>query len=101
LPRLAVETLNYTKNEGIYMKIKIFVYIVILGAFLSSCGPSESHKEEAYEAGWNSIWNERCQGIAQPLMVPSKYDDSNGSGEILGYYRSGIADASANPNLCK
>lgn len=83
------------------MKIKIFVCIVALGALLFSCGPSESLKEEAYEAGWNSIWNERCRGIAQPLMVPSKYDDSKGSGEILSYYRSGIADAIADPNLCK
>ena len=81
------------------MKTKL-LYIVILGILLAGCGASESFKEEAYEAGWNSIWNERCRGIAQPLMVPKKYDDSKGSGEILGYYRSGIADASANPNLC-
>jgi len=83
------------------MKIKLFFCLVFLLVFLSNCGPSDSLKEEAYEAGWNSIWNERCRDIAQPLMVPSKYDDSKGNGEILGYYRSGIADAIANPNLCK
>lgn len=72
-----------------------------LVVLLSACSPSDSQKEEAYEAGWNSIYNERCRGIAQPMMIPSKYDDSNGSGELVNYYRSGIADAEADPNLCK
>jgi hypothetical protein len=35
------------------------------------------------------------------MMIPSKYDDSNGSGELVNYYRSGIADAEGDPNLCK
>lgn len=75
--------------------------VASLTALLSACSPSDSHKEEAYEAGWNSIYNERCRGIQQPMMIPSKYDDSNGSGELVNYYRSGIADAEGDPNLCK
>jgi hypothetical protein len=71
-----------------------------LAVLLSACSPSDSLKEEAYEAGWNSIYNERCRGIPQPMMIPKKYDDSNGGGELVNYYRSGIADAEANPNLC-
>jgi hypothetical protein len=35
------------------------------------------------------------------MMIPKKYDDSNGSGELVSYYRSGIADAEADPNLCR
>ena len=73
----------------------------LLAVLLSACSPSDSQKEAAYEAGWNSIYNERCRGIEQPMMIPSKYDDSNGSGELVNYYRSGIADAESDPNLCK
>lgn len=84
------------------MKISIQVLIVTsLTVLLSACSPSDSLKEEAYESGWNSIYNERCRGIEQPMMIPSKYDDSNGSGELLDYYRSGAADAASDPNLCK
>jgi|TARA_B110001469_G_scaffold87408_1_gene82921 hypothetical protein len=84
------------------MKISIQVLIIAsLTVLLSACSPSDSQKEAAYEAGWNSIFNERCRGIAQPMMIPSKYDDSNGSGELVNYYRSGIADAESDPNLCK
>tara|TARA_B110001469_G_scaffold119193_1_gene126558 strand:+ start:863 stop:1117 length:255 start_codon:yes stop_codon:yes gene_type:complete len=75
--------------------------VASLTVLLSACSPSDSQKEAAYEAGWNSIYNERCRGIAQPMMIPKKYDDSNGSGELVNYYRSGIADAEADPNLCK
>lgn len=73
----------------------------LLAVLLSACSPSDSQKEAAYEAGWNSIYNERCRGIEQPMMIPSKYDDSNGSGELVYYYRSGVADAEADPNLCR
>ena len=84
------------------MKISIQVLIIAsLTVLLSACSPSDSQREAAYEAGWNSIFNERCRGIAQPMMIPSKYDDSNGSGELVNYYRSGIADAESDPNLCK
>lgn len=84
------------------MKISIQILLVAsLAVLLSACSPSDSQKEAAYEAGWYSIFNERCQGIAQPMMIPSKYDDSNGSGELVNYYRSGIADAESDPNLCK
>ena len=75
--------------------------VASLTVLLSACSPSDSQKEAAYEAGWNSIYNERCRGIEQPMMIPSKYDDSNGSGELVNYYRSGIADAESDPNLCK
>ena len=81
--------------------MKIFIPLLVLSSLLAGCGPSDSLKKEAYDAGWNSIFNEKCHGIAQPMMVPKKYDDSTGSGVVLGYYRSGIADASADPNLCK
>ena len=84
------------------MKISIQVLLVAsLTVLLSACGPSDSEKDEAYEAGWESIYNERCRGIAQPMMIPSKYDDSTGRGELVNYYRSGVADAEADPNLCK
>ena len=84
------------------MKASIQALTVIsLTALLSACSPSDSLKEEAYEAGWNSIYNERCRGIEQPMMMPKKYDDSNGRGELVRYYRSGIVDAEADPNLCK
>jgi hypothetical protein len=75
--------------------------VASLTVLLSACSPSDSEKDEAYEAGWNSIYNERCRGIEQPMMIPKKYDDSNGSGELVNYYRSGIADAEADPNLCR
>lgn len=82
-------------------KIIQVLLVASLTVLLSACSPSDSQKEEAYGAGWNSIYNERCRGIAQPMMIPSKYDDSNGSGELVNYYRSGIADAESDPNLCK
>lgn len=74
----------------------IFFFAIII----AGCGPSESLREEAYDAGWNSAYNERCRNIDPPLMMPSKYDDSTGSGELVGHYRAGIADAKADPNLC-
>ena len=84
------------------MKTSIQVLLVAsLAVLLSACSPSDSEKDEAYEAGWNSIYNERCRGIEQPVMMPSKYDDSTGRGELVYYYRSGVADAEADPNLCR
>lgn len=76
------------------------IAILIIGVCSIGCGPSEALQEEAYDAGWNSAWNELCRDVEPPLMMPSKYDDSMGSGELVGYYRAGIADAKANPNLC-
>jgi hypothetical protein len=80
--------------------INKLIYI-ILGALLVSCGSTESLKDEAYNAGWNSIWDERCRGITQPQVVPKKYDDSYEGGEVLSYYRNGISDAISNKNICE
>jgi len=71
-----------------------------LACAITGCGHSESLKEEAYDAGWDSAWNERCKDLEPPLMMPGKYDDSTGSGELVRYYRAGIADAKADPGLC-
>ena len=73
---------------------------MLMMMFLIGCDPSDSLKEEAYESGWNSIYMERCMGIEKPLMIPDKYDDSEGSGILVDCYRSGAADAYADPNLC-
>jgi hypothetical protein len=62
--------------------INKLIYI-ILGALLVSCGSSESLKDEAYNAGWNSIWDERCRGITKPQVVPEKYDDSYEGGTVM------------------
>jgi hypothetical protein len=86
-------------NE-IIIKYKL-VFLAMLAVLLSACGPSESSKEDAYDAGWRSAWNEKCRDIPAPLMMPSEYDDSKGSGELVGYYRSGIYDAKADKDLCK
>ena len=85
-------------------KAIIFPMVSLLLAgcdFSSPFGSSEQLKNEAYSAGWNSIWNERCKNMTLPLMIPSKYDDSSKSGELVGYYRSGISDATTNPKLCE
>ena len=85
-------------------KAIIFPMVSLLLAgcdFSSPFGSSEQLKNEAYSAGWNSIWNERCKNMTLPLMIPGKYDDSTKSGELVGYYRSGISDATTNPKLCE
>jgi len=46
-------------------------------------------------------YNERCHKIEPPLKIPSQYDDSMDKGILVGEYRSGYADAMADPNLCK
>jgi hypothetical protein len=74
--------------------------ICALAGVITGCGPSKSLKEEAYDAGWDSAWNERCNDLEPPLMMPSKYDDSTESGELVRYYRAGIADAKADSGLC-
>lgn len=75
--------------------------MAVLGIYATGCGPSQAKLDEAYEAGWTSIYNERCRGIEQPLMMPSQYDDSKGSGKLVSAYRAGIADANVDPNLCR
>ena len=75
--------------------------IFSIAAMLLGCGPSDELKDEAYSVGYNSIWNEKCNGIAQPIFIPKKYDDSTGSGEVLSYFEAGIIDAQGNSNLCK
>ena len=77
------------------------LFPMIITVLLTACGPSESLTEEAYDAGWRSVWNERCRGIKPPLMMPSKYDDSTGSGKLVSHFRAGIADAEADKNLCE
>jgi hypothetical protein len=77
------------------------VCLAMMAVLLSACGASESSKDEAYDAGWRSAWNEKCRNTPPPLMMPSQYDDSKDSGELAGYYRSGIYDAKADKNLCK
>lgn len=67
----------------------------------AGCGPSQAKLDEAYEAGWMSIYRERCQGIEQPLMMPSQYDDSKWSGKMVNAYRAGIYDAKVDPDLCR
>lgn len=81
---------------------KALANILVAAAILfGACGPTEDAKEEAYSAGWNSAVDERCKKIEPPLMMPSKYDDSKDSGELVQAYRSGIADAKADSTLCK
>lgn len=75
--------------------------LLLLLSLFAGCGPSQAKLDEAYEAGWTSIYNERCRGVEQPLMMPSQYDDSKGSGELVSAYRAGITDAKADPNLCR
>lgn len=82
------------------MKIKNLLIGLPLLFALSGCGPSESELDEAYNAGYRSIWNEKCRGIEQPLMMPSQYDDSTGRGKLADAYRSGMAAAQFNPYLC-
>lgn len=78
-----------------------FSQVLAATTALVACGPSDSLKDEAYDAGWRSAYNERCHNIAPPLMIPSKYDDSTGNGEVVSVYRAGIADAVADRNLCR
>lgn len=79
----------------------VIIGLAVLCFCSTGCGPNQAKLDEAYNAGWRSIYNERCQGIEQPLMMPSQYDDSKGSGKLVAAYRAGIADAEADPNLCK
>lgn len=85
--------------DKLKLKLKT-LSITYLTVFLVACGPSDSLKDEAYNAGWQSAWNERCRGIDPPLMMPSKYDDSRNSGELVYSYRAGIVGAKASGDLC-
>lgn len=82
------------------MKVALLA-VVALALLLVGCGPSQDQLDEAYAAGYNSIWRDKCRNIPQPMFVPQKYDDSLGSGKVIGAYDAGIADAQANPHLCK
>ena len=65
------------------------------------CRPSDEDRDEAYDAGWDTAYNERCLKIEPPLMIPTEYDDSKKKGVLVSEYRNGYADAMADPSLCK
>jgi hypothetical protein len=82
-------------------RVVILLSLLMCGCDLSNIStPSDNLKDEAYAAGWNSVWREKCRGIDPPLMMPKKYDDSTSKGQLVQYYRSGMYDASVNPRLC-
>ena len=81
----------------------IHIHFILFAIILISlgCEPSDTEREEAYNAGWDMAYNERCHKIEPPLMMPAEYDDSENKGILVGEYRSGYADAMADPYLCK
>ena len=82
--------------------MKTICIILTLSSFvLVGCGPSESELDDAYNAGWDSAYDEICLDIQPPLMMPSEFDDSKGRGELVEAYRMGVADAQRNRNLCE
>ena len=82
-------------------QLLIIFCLLMCGCDLSNISKaSDSLKNEAYDAGWDSVWREKCRGIDPPLMMPKKYDDSTSEGSLVQYYRSGMYDASVNPRLC-
>lgn len=83
-----------------FFTISIFACSGLLMLFLSACGPSDSLKAEAYRAGREVSKNERCRDIKPPLMVPSRYDDSSGSGELVSQFRAGMYAAKNDSTLC-
>lgn len=74
---------------------------VIIGFLLVACGPDDDQLEQAFDAGWNMAYKERCRGIEPPLMMPKKYDDSQKNGELVRHYRHGIAEAKSDRDLCE
>ena len=74
---------------------------VIIGFLLVACGPGDDQLEQAFDAGWNVAYRERCRDIEPPLMIPKKYDDSLKNGELVRYYRRGIAEANSDRGLCE
>jgi hypothetical protein len=84
-------------------QIPSIIHLILFAIILASlgCEPSDTEREEAYNAGWNMAYNERCHKIEPPLKMPAQYDDSMKKGILVGEYRSGYADAMADPNLCK
>jgi hypothetical protein len=87
------------KKQFPSIRIHLILFAIILVS--QGCEPSDTEREEAYDAGWDTAYNERCHKIEPPLMIPSQYDDSKNKGILVGEYRSGYADAMADPNLCK
>jgi hypothetical protein len=87
------------KKQFSSIRIHLILFAIILVS--QGCKPSDTEREEAYDAGWDTAYNERCHKIEPPLMIPSQYDDSKNKGILVGEYRSGYADAMADPNLCK
>ena len=68
---------------------------------LTACGPSDDDLDAAYDAGYDAAWREKCRGQELPLMIPSQFDDSTGSGRLVSMYRSGYAEGKNDPGLCK
>ena len=69
--------------------------LFIIALLLAGCGinePSDEMKEAAYGAGYEIGYAEVCLKQPGPLMIPSDYDDSKGSGILVGNYRAGWAD---------
>lgn len=83
------------------MKLDEVLLVTSVLTFLTGCGPSDSLKDEAYDSGWDSAYDERCHKTEPPLMIPSQFDDSTSDGELVSYYRSGYAEALADRDLCK
>jgi hypothetical protein len=67
---------------------------------LAACGPSHEDLDAAYDAGYDAAWREKCRGQVLPLMMPSQFDDSTGSGRLVSMYRSGYAEGKNDPGLC-
>ena len=103
--REAVGNNRYQLPKGTKMRLDVVLVIILILVFLSGCRPSDgtsdSLKDEAYDSGWDSAYNERCHKTEPPLMIPSQFDDSTSDGELVSYYRSGYAEAHADPDLCK
>ena len=82
--------------------VKNICMILSLSSFvLVGCGPSESEIDVAYNAGWDSAYDEICLDIQPPMMMPSEFDDSKGRGELVEAYRMGVADAQRDRDLCE
>lgn len=82
------------------MRLEAALFVTLILAVLTGCGPSDSLKDEAYDSGWDNAYNEKCHKIEPPLMIPSQFDDSTSKGELVSYYRSGYTEALADPELC-
>jgi len=80
----------------------VFRLLVVFGfaLALAGCGPSDDDLDNAYDAGYDAAWREKCRGQPLPQMMPSQFDDSMGDGKLVSMYRAGYADAKDESSLC-